>query len=217
MRLSSVAVPTLLLCTLGVASPVLAGPPLLCHPFDIGQARSLPWDGKSSWFQGQRGYDLRHLISDTEALLTPSTPVIVRMETLRRAVIYSSQDMAIAGALLRTVTDRARASESAGHADALAFLDAAYVSEALREISELGQMPEFRASAVAVRDLVQPGSGYALIQRSLTLSPEDATLHFAAALIAASNDRQAYVAHATKARAGADRDPLLARNIQHVS
>jgi hypothetical protein len=31
-----------------VASPALAGPPLLCFPFDIGAAKSLPM-GKGNW------------------------------------------------------------------------------------------------------------------------------------------------------------------------
>ena len=26
-----------------IATPAFAGPPLLCHPFEIGTARSLPW------------------------------------------------------------------------------------------------------------------------------------------------------------------------------
>jgi hypothetical protein len=34
------------------ATPAFAGPPLLCHPFEIGTARSLPWDG--TWSQGKR-------------------------------------------------------------------------------------------------------------------------------------------------------------------
>jgi len=209
--------PVLALGALLVAAPAFAGPPLLCHPFEIGQAQSLPWDGSRSWFQGRAGYDIRHLIPDTEALLTPSTPVIVRMETLRRAVIYASQDPAVARELLRTTIDRARAAESSGHPNALAYLDAAYVSEALREITMLDQMAEFRKSAAQLRDVVERGSGYALIQKSLALTPDDAALHFAAALIAADGNRAAYAAHATKARAGAEGNSLLARNIQHVS
>ena len=75
---------------LAVAAPALAGPPLLCHPFDIGTAQSLPWDGTKGWFQGRADYRLEQLVPDTEAILQPGTPVLVRMETLRRAAIYAS-------------------------------------------------------------------------------------------------------------------------------
>ena len=64
---------------LAFAAPALAGPPLLCHPYDIGNAKSLPWVGEKSWSEGQPDYKLENLVRDTEALLTPSTPVIVRM------------------------------------------------------------------------------------------------------------------------------------------
>ena len=96
------------LCAAAVARPALAGPPLLCHPFDIGAAKSLPWSGASSWFDGQAGYDIKHLADDTVAILTPAAPVIVRMETLRRAAIYASRDTNVARQLLLIVTDRTR-------------------------------------------------------------------------------------------------------------
>ena len=207
----------LLLAALGAASPALAGPPLLCHPYDIGDAKSLPWDGRGAWWLGQSGYDINHLVDDTTALLTASTPVLVRMETLRRAVIYASPDAQVAGALLRTFTDRARAAERSGHPDALAYLDAAYVTGAFREMVRVGESAEGRARAAGARTLALEGKEYALIQKALALRPDDATIHFAAALIAADNNREAYVAHAAKARAGMNRDRLLARNIDHVS
>ena len=92
---------TALALALTVATPALAGPPLLCHPFDIGAAKSLPWDGKAGWSQGRADYPLKQLVADTEAILQPGTPVIVRMETLRRAAIYASQDPTVASALDR--------------------------------------------------------------------------------------------------------------------
>ena len=62
----------------GACRASLAGPPLLCHPFDIGDARSLPWDGTRAFWQGRADYRLENLAADTEALgLMPSTPVIV--------------------------------------------------------------------------------------------------------------------------------------------
>ena len=217
MRVRSAAISVVVLGVLAGAVPAYAGPPLLCHPFDIGDARSLPWDGTRTWWQGRAGYDIQHLVSDTEALLTPSMPVVVRMETLRRASLYASQDPTVARNLLERLTTRARDSESAGTPDALAYLDAAYVTGALHEIIYLEKSPEFKERAAGLRDLVKNADGYALIQRSLALRPDDAGLHFAAALIAADNNRHAYAEHAARARAGVDRDALLARNIQHVS
>ena len=108
MRRQSLAVPAALVGALALAAPVFAGPPLLCHPFSIGDAASLPWDGSGGWSQGRAGYDVQHVVADVEALLTPTTPVIVRMETLRRATIYASQDAKTAAALLAHVMDRVR-------------------------------------------------------------------------------------------------------------
>src|SRR5436190_2188870 len=128
---------TPLAAALLVASTAYAGPPLLCHPYDIGAARSLPWSGASSWFDGDPAYDLQHVVSDTEALLTAATPVVVRMETLRRAAIYASSDAALAGRLLVRLVARAEAAN--GQRDALLWLDAAYVAGAFREMTMLSQ------------------------------------------------------------------------------
>ena len=198
-----------------IATPVFAGPPLLCHPFDIGTARSLPWDGQGGWSHEKADYKLDSLISDTEGLLTPSTPVLVRMETLRRASLYASRNPQIAKQLLGRLTARAEASEASGHPDGLALLDAAYVTEAFREIASLGG-PEFAGRAPGLLAAIGSGNGYALISQSISARPDDPTIQFAAALIAADKDRGRYSDHATKARAGAARDPLLARNLSHV-
>jgi hypothetical protein len=156
-------------------------------------------------------------MSDTQALLTPATPVVVRMETLRRAALYASRDRQVAEQLLTALTARARASESAGRVDALAFLDAAYLTGAYRQIGMLGQMAEFRDRAPIMRTLVANVDPYTLIKKSVTASPNDPAVEFAAALIASDSNRDAYRAHAQKARDGAHRDALVARNIAHVS
>jgi hypothetical protein len=203
------------LAAFAIATPVFAGPPLLCHPFDIGTARSLPWDGQAGWSHGKSDYKLDNLISETEALLTPSTPVVVRMETLRRAALYASHNAQIAKELLGRLSARAEASEAAGHSDGLALLDAAYVAEAFREIASLGGS-EFAGRAPGLREAIGNADGYALISRSISARPSDPAIQFAAALIAADKDRGRYLDHAAKARAGAARDLLLARNLSHV-
>jgi len=203
-----------LLGVLVAASPAFAGPPLLCHPFDIGSARSLPWDGTRGWSHVNAGYDISKLVADTEAILTPSTPVIVRMETLRRAAIYAVSDERVMKELFTRLMHRARASERAGQADGLFFLDAAYISGALRQLARVG---ETRGRAGAIEAVVGNADPYALVKKAVSARSDDPTVQFAAALIAADGNRAAYAEHARKARQGATKDALLARNIDAIS
>jgi hypothetical protein len=57
---------------------------------------------------------------------------------------------------------------------------------------------------------------YALIAKSVAARPDDPAIQFAAALISSDDHRGEYSAHAAKARAGANADMLLARNLSHV-
>jgi hypothetical protein len=199
-----------------LAAPALAGPPLLCHPFDIGTAKSLPWVGEKSWFEGSPDYKITNLVADTEGLLTPSTPVIVRMETLRRAALYASTDPTVANRLLKRFINRAEASEMAGHPDALAYLDAAYLAGAFNEITMMARAKEWETKAAVARSVKGSLDAYALIAKAVAARPADPAIQFAAALISSDEHRGEYPAHAAKARAGADADTLLARNIVHV-
>src|SRR5215831_16128992 len=70
---------------LGFTTLAQAGPPLICHPIEIGQAKSLPWVEINH--RGSTDYDLKNLSHDTLAFLVSHTPVLVRMETLRRATV----------------------------------------------------------------------------------------------------------------------------------
>ncbi|MEP6914314.1 MAG: hypothetical protein ABJC89_01655 [Acidobacteriota bacterium] len=216
MRLKRSLVPVLLLSALAFAHPALAGPPLLCHPFDIGDARSLPWNGATAWFEGRPDYQISTVVDDTMALLTPSTPVIVRMETLRRSVIYASANAQVAATLLQRLVARANATEAAGRPDALAFLDAAYAAGALREIGLLRESAPFRDRAAAIAQVAKAADDYALITKALAARPDDPAIHFAAALIASDSHRSAFEAHKAKAAAGTAADALLARNVSHV-
>jgi hypothetical protein len=195
-------------------SPALAGPPLLCHPFDIGDARSLPWDG--AWSEGRRDYHLANLVADTEAILTPTAPVIVRMETLRRAALYASRDAAVATRLLAMVNDRAAAAERAGAPPAMVLFDAGYLAATYQQIGELRGDGGLGGRSQTIARVIGGANGKPLIDRTVAMRPDDAAIRFAAALVAAS-DRAAYARHAAKAREGADRDPLLAKNIKQLS
>ena len=205
-----------LVALLGVAAPALAGPPLLCHPFDIGSARSLPWDGTNAWWQGRADYHLQNLVADTEAILTPSTPVIVRMETLRRAALYASLDDKVAARLLSSVATRAHAGAQ-GAASANALFDAGYLTETYKQIAVLRGERQFADRARTIAGVIGQADGTAMLNRAIALRPDDASLRFAAALVAATADRTAYRDHAARARKGAAEDALLARNIDKLS
>ena len=74
------------LTTLTISS--IAGPPLICHPFEIGEAKSIAWNGKQ-WRDVKKDYDLNQLVPDVMAILETDAPVLVRMETMRRAAVYA--------------------------------------------------------------------------------------------------------------------------------
>ena len=44
-----------------LASSAEAGPPLICHPFEIGNANSLPWGNSQNWKSPKEGYDIAKL------------------------------------------------------------------------------------------------------------------------------------------------------------
>jgi hypothetical protein len=209
--------PLVLFALFAMAAPVLAGPPLLCHPFDIGDARSLPWDGRE-WSQGRRDYNVANLVADTEAILTPTTPVIVRMETLRRAALYASLDGRVAAQLLQRLHARAAAAErTSAPASALALFDAGYLTETYRQISQLGRFDGLGTRSQTITAVLGKADGKKFMDRTIALRPDDGAIQFAAALVAASTDKTAYAQHAAKAREGVSKDPLLARNIKQLS
>ena len=216
-RFRSLFVTLLVIAGVAAARPAVAGPPLLCHPFEIGSAVSLPWGSGSSWFDGSPSYRLSGLVADTEALLGPDTPVVVRMETLRRASIYASRDPKIAADLMNRLTDKANSAKAAGRPDALALMDAAYVTEALRQITLIGGVTGYKDQVEGIRGVLRGHDGVQYINASLAAKPDDAGLEFAAALIASDKDRAAYLRHAERARAGASHDALVARNLKHLS
>src|SRR4051794_7732992 len=109
-----------------LSRPAFAGPPLLCFPFDIGTAHSLPM-GKGDWHATDPKYDVSHLVNDTLALLVPSAPLNVRMETIRRATIYASTRPSIATELMTALKKRSEAREP------LSAFDYGYLVEAYRE------------------------------------------------------------------------------------
>jgi hypothetical protein len=141
------------------------------------------------------------------------------METLRRAALYASFDGKVAAQLLQTLNARAAAAERiSAPASALTMFDAGYLTETYRQISQLGRFGGglgTRSQTIAV--VLGKADGKKFMDRTIALRPDDGAIQFAAALVAASTDKTAYAQHAARAREGASRDPLLARNIKQLT
>ncbi len=186
------------------AVPALAGPPLLCHRFNIGGARSLPWsEPGSSWDSSDPSYNTPRLVDDTLALLADTTPVVVRMETIRRAVLYGGKDASLSRALLDRFRERAT---HVGRSNALVLFDCGYLIETMKQASMTREM---KPAAVAVGG----ESGYTIIKEALRLRGNDPEMEFAAALVAVWPRQADHEEHFRKAVAGASNDPLLAKNL----
>lgn len=211
------------LCLLVVQQAALAGPPMLCHPFEIGNARSLPWSGPE-WRGVDKSYAINRLVGDTLALLTPETPVMVRMETIRRATVYAVwsmndykvgyevKDDKVAAELLARLKARIPAPDAKTdkRAAALAAFDYGYLVETYKQA-----IWDPHASPGA--KLASGIDGYGFIVKSIAMLGSDPEMEYAAALSCMGRKREAgqdaYVAHVQKALAGAQEGSLLARNM----
>jgi hypothetical protein len=169
-----------------------AGPPLICHPYNIGDAKSLPWSTGSNWDAEDPAYNIQNLVTDTLAILDQSPTVLVQMETLRRAVLYGAKDHAAARTLLAQLKERETAKPSAN-----AYFDYGYFLSSLNQIHWLYK-----------EDLSAGVDGYQFVQKALALNPDSAEMHFAAAIMAPA-ERETHLAKARAAR----NDALLAENL----
>jgi hypothetical protein len=179
------------------ARGALAGTPLTCFPFAIGQARSLPI-GPGAIGSVDPKYDISRLVHDTIDLLGPTTPVIVRMETLRRASIYARANSRAGADLLAKLRERA----SVSNADAgLAVFDFGYLAATYREVG------------IGTGDGVD---GYELVLKAIALQ-RDPEMEFAAAIITWPRPAD-QEDHLRKAAAAATSGSLLAVNlVSHFS
>jgi hypothetical protein len=157
---------------------VQAGPPLICHPVDIGAAPSLPWGSGPGWNTPQSGYDRTRLVKDTLAVLSPSAPIRVRMETLRRATVYAMGDPDRGRELLARLEERAR-DAGPGEGGALALFDAGYLIEAYKQ-----------ARIITGRDIVDPArDGAAMVREARHRREKDPDMEYAVGLIASGGPR----------------------------
>src|SRR5215470_5754666 len=185
------------------AATALAGPPLICHSFDIDGAKSLPWVSHDWNLSGGENYDASKLMADTLTILDSSQVTLVHMETLRRATLYARKDRVAAKELIIQLIARAenKKSQPASQPSALAIFDAGYLAEAYKQW--LGEQD----------NPAQRFDGYALVTLALQRRGNDPQMEFAAALIAVGKPAIDAQDHAQKAIAGAKDDPLLSRNL----
>lgn len=195
-------VAVLLIAIFLFSASALAGPPLVCHSFDIGDAKSLPWIGHSWNLSGSETYNTKSLASDTITILDSNPVVLVHMETLRRATLYARKDPAAAKELLVKLVARANGPGNTTAAAALASFDAGYLAETYKAwITKQEQNP------------AQGVDGYALLLQAIRARGNDPEMEFAAALIDLNRADGKQSQHASLALEGAKNDPMLARNL----
>ena len=199
-----------------------SGPPLICHALNIGGAKSLPWSNDVWSLSGKTDYDLSRLVADTLELLAPSTPAIVRMETIRRATLYAQKDQRIAKELLLKLRSRAldseakepALSEAKRRADALAWFDLGYLVECYKQANLTYKKLDSGGWEAVVNSNPASGlDGYAWVEKAISLRGLDPEMEFAAALISLQDKQANHHEHVEKAVAGAKGDSLLATNL----
>ena len=198
IRLTLTAIAAVLL----LAGTAFAGPPLICHSFDIGNAKSLPWISHDWNLSGAENYDTHNLANDTLAILNASQVPLVHMETLRRATLYARKDPVAAKQLLLQLVARAKSTEALSTPDAFALFDAAYLTEAYKQWP--GEKGENLANGL---------DGFSWIKHAMQLRPSDSQMAFAAALITLHSPESEHREYAQIAAAGANNDELLKRNL----
>jgi hypothetical protein len=209
IRRSAIAL-ALLLATAGAAE---AGPPLICHAFDAGQAPLLPWGQGPGWDSPDRSYDVSRLVADTVRLLSPEAPVLARMENLRRATIYAARNRRIAVELLGALTERAQA--GGGSRDPLAWFDAGYLVESFRQASHIykwDMLTPAERERWSLRTEPKGTDGYALVIKAIGMAGASPEMEFAASLM---KEGAVGAEHRRRAVAGARAGTLLAKNLAH--
>ena len=151
------------------------------------------------------------LIQGTTPRISPATrwrfsikgpSVLVRMETLRRAVMYGARTMTPRAHCWRRLKDREGRPRSRPRPTAFAYFDYGYFLTSLRQIDWLYK-----------EDLSAGIDGYEFVKKALAIDPGSTEMHFAAAIVTSAPPRPAERAeHLNKARASKP-DTLLAKNL----
>ena len=189
------------------ATPALAGPPLICNPFVTEGGALIAWGTGTGWNTPHASYDITKLVADSSAVLTPETPILTRMENLRRATIYAMRDPVIAEQLLKTLMTRALSTTT----DSGAWFDAGYLIEAYRQGTHL--RGERNASAWAAVDETIRVDGYGFVKKAIAMRGANAEMELAASLMTRGAVADAHRARAAKAGPGS----LVVRNLAKLA
>lgn len=186
------------------AVPALAGPPLICHPFETRGGTLLPWDASSAstnWRSPLSSYNTAGLAADVVKLLNTDAPVLTRMENLRRATIYAHKDPVLARQLLEAVLSRKGGPQE--------WFDAGYLLETYKQAVPIRDKKDEPAWA-AVDEAIK-ADGYGFVKKAMTMiGVPNAEMEFAASLMT----RGAVSAeHRARASAAAPKSSALADNL----
>jgi hypothetical protein len=193
--------------TLLFAVPALAGPPLICHPFETESNRLIAWGKGTGWNTPDPRYDLSTLVADTTAVLAPDLPVLTRMENLRRASIYAMRDPRVAEQLLKTLIARAVGTTTEGYA----WFDAGYLIEAYKQGIELRQRKSDTAW-IAVDETIRV-DGYGFVKKAMAMTGANPAMEFAASLMTEGAAAAAHRARAASAGPGS----LVVKNLAKIN
>jgi hypothetical protein len=141
-------------------------------------------------------------------VLTPETPVLTRMENLRRATIYAMRDPAIAEELLRALMRRALSTTNDGGA----WFDAGYLIEAFKQGTHLRERNAAPAAWTAVDETVRV-DGYGFVKKAIAMRGPNAEMELAASLMTQGAAAAAHRARAAKAGPGS----LVVKNLAKVA
>ena len=187
-----------------LAGQAMAGPPLICFAAYHGNATSLPWENGGP----DTKFDRSKLAGQTAKLLREQPSALARMETIRRATLYGADDAKLAEsvrvAVERLVLDAEAAKDATAESRAHAWFDAGYLAACYAQMGMRDNKPSVGDDA---------RTGVAWIDKALALTPDNAEMHFGAALAKLDSDGS-YKEDFKKAVAGAAKNPELTRSIE---
>ncbi|MFN0131644.1 MAG: hypothetical protein ACKVW3_03790 [Phycisphaerales bacterium] len=180
-----------------MAASAVAGPPLLCFPYQCDETVSLA--------ETKRGKDHDGLVERTIKSLDEAKTTLGKMETIRRAVTAVGDNAALAHRLHERLLARAldASAEQKDAAGAL-FVAGMWVATITQAGAKLDGEPGERYNM----------AGMAWVERAIEMDPGDAAKSFGAAVIAADKDRSIAQKHLKRAVAGAEQGSALARSIE---
>jgi len=190
-------------CAVFFAPAALSGPPNLCHPVDIAEARSLPFGDDAFEYGSLAVADVSRRTLET---LDSSGDALVHMETVRRAWVYLARkgdnDLDRMSGLLGKLRDRiveVEVEDASNERRALAWFDYGYAISVFKEGGMQTSLSRTRYLCKGAR-----------------LAPENAALRFGIAKGVFMKDRPAFYEHLLAAADNADMNQLVRANVRSV-